>query len=107
VPAAAQADTSTFSVTGAPQTYTVPADTGYITATAVGARGGNNTVATDSQGATVTANLPVTPGETLYVYVGGHGWGAGNGFSGGVQQGGYNGGGNGSAYQNGGSGGGA
>jgi outer membrane protein OmpA-like peptidoglycan-associated protein len=106
VPAAAAGDAlaspTTFTYTGAPQTYTVPAGTAYITATAVGARGGNNTLYAIAQGATVSADLPVSGGQTLQVYVGGHGIGGGNGSAGG-----WNGGGFASGYPMGGSGGGA
>ena len=101
-PPALAADPVTFNYTGAVQTYTVPANTSHIVATAVGARGGNNTVAPIGQGATVSANLPVSGGQQLYVYVGYHGIGGYNGSTGG-----YNGGGDASPFHAGGAGGGA
>jgi outer membrane protein OmpA-like peptidoglycan-associated protein len=103
LPAVAQAaSTTTFNPTGAVQTYTVPAGTSYISATAIGARGGNNTLASIAVGATVTGSLAVSAGQVLYVYVGVHGIGGFNGSAGG-----YNGGGDASPYPMGGSGGGA
>ena len=91
---------TTFDYTGAEQTYTVPAAVCSITVDAYGAQGGNgqgyaytfySPVVYDvlggngGNGNRVQATLTVTPGETLYVYVGGQG---------GQTSGGYNGGGN-------------
>jgi hypothetical protein len=80
-PSAVAATSSTFTYTGADQTYVVPLGVAGIEVTAVGAPGGAtngsdpyNTVSSPGgEGATVTADLSVTPGETLYVYVGGAG----------------------------------
>ena len=79
-----------FSYTGAPQTWTVPAGVTSITIDAAGARGGNYSGAA-GLGGRVQATYAVTPGTTLYIYVGGAG-GDASGSS--VAQGGYNGGGN-------------
>ena len=72
-----------YSYTGVEQTYTVPAGVTAVTITAVGAPGGSgprntNTTPTPGaypggDGASVTATVAVTPGETLYVEVGGPG----------------------------------
>jgi uncharacterized repeat protein (TIGR02543 family) len=87
-----------FNYTGAEQTYIVPAGACTVTVAASGARGGGDwSVGSGSQ---VNATIPVTPSETLYIYVGGEG-----GYGG---SGGFNGGGNGgSGYGDGGGGGGA
>jgi Glycine rich protein len=58
--------------------YTVPAGVKSLTVTAVGAAGGNCTPAHGGSGATITATVPVTPGEALVVGVAGPG-GACNG----------------------------
>ena len=82
--AGAQAATQTraFAYTGGEQTFTVPAGVHLLHVVAVGGEGaaGNVGVA-GGRGGSVTADLPVTPGEALYVVVGGNG-GAG-GFNGG------------------------
>ena len=70
---AAQAQT-TFTYTGANQTYTVPAGVTSIQVEAVGGTGGVYSGATNyAYGARVRATLPVTPGEVLTVVVGGRG----------------------------------
>jgi hypothetical protein len=74
----------TFSYTGTPQQFTVPKNVTMLTVDALGAKG----AAIGGLGARALATIPVTPGETLAVYVGGQG-NAGNG--------GYNGGGSGGA----------
>lgn len=104
----AQVITQTFTYTGAPQQFIVPYCVSSITLTAKGAQGGlnayylanptNNPPSVGGLGGMATGVLNVTPGQTLYVYVGG--------------QNGYNGGGLGGTCQNcssagGGSGGGA
>ena len=70
--AALAATPTTFSYTGSVQTYTVPAGVTAINVNAVG-----GTVGTSGplggRGAVVTSDIPVTPLETLYVYVGGDG----------------------------------
>ena len=77
---------TSFNYTGALQTWTVPAGVTSITIDAYGAQGypGN---AAGGYGGLASGNLAVTPGQVLYIYVGG--------------QGGYNGGGIGGLSQNG------
>ena len=74
---AAHATSTTFSYTGAEQQYTVPARIDAVTIIAVGARGssyfGGGPGGPAGLGASVTATVPVTPGETLYLEVGGTG----------------------------------
>lgn len=96
----ALASSTTFGDTGAMQTYQVPEHVRSLSVTAAGAAGGNGYFAGE-RGATVSATLAVTPGSTLYVYVGG------DGASGAFTAGGFNGGGNASVYDGGASGGGA
>jgi hypothetical protein len=72
------ASPTTFNYSGAVQTYTVPSNVRSIAVTAVGAHGGNGPYHQGGQGGVVHATLPVTPGQPLYVYVGGS-----NGFNGG------------------------
>jgi hypothetical protein len=72
----------TFAYTGAVQNYTAPSGVSQITVTALGAEGdGLAAGGTAGLGASVTATLPVTAGEALYVYAGG--WGTNGGFNGG------------------------
>jgi hypothetical protein len=93
----------TFNYTGAEQTFKVPARVKYVTVTAQGAGSGGGTA-----GGLVRATIPVTPGESLAVFVGGEPSG---GYSDGTT-GGFNGGGDGGmgypsssgAYPNGGAG---
>jgi hypothetical protein len=93
---------TTFSSTGAEQTYTVPAGATQLAITAVGARGGANSFngLPGGFGASVTDQVTVTPGELLYVEVGGNG----GDTTGSYAAGGFNGGG---ASNNNGAGGGA
>jgi hypothetical protein len=89
----AQAATTTFSFTGAEQTFTVPQGVTSLHVVAVGGRGGPGFGPLGGQGApgvTATADLAVTPGTPLYVEVGGNGGGgqemgltAAGGFNGG------------------------
>ena len=76
----------TFASTGAEQTFTVPADVSAVTITAIGAPGGKGnpeTASTGGRGAKVSTAIAVTPGQTLYVEVGGPGGLGGGGFNGG------------------------
>jgi hypothetical protein len=97
--ALAQPPTQTFDYTGAEQSYVVPADITALKVVAVGAPGGAGRELTDAtgspggDGARVTGVISVTPGETIYVEVGGSGADAGVDTTGGL--GGFNGGGNG------------
>ncbi|HEX6688985.1 MAG TPA: glycine-rich protein [Solirubrobacterales bacterium] len=89
--APAQAVTQTFTYTGAEQTFVVPVGVSKLQVVVIGGSGG---ASEGSAGAAdqVSATLDVTPGQTLYVEVGGRGE---NGAGGGA--GGFNGGGNGGA----------
>jgi Glycine rich protein len=87
----------TFLFTGAEQTFTVPGGVTTLGVTAIGGYGG---AATDSVGgapADVVGSVTVTPGQTLYVEVGGVGQTIGEGGEGGFNGGGNGGGGGGGA----------
>jgi hypothetical protein len=80
LPAVASAATATvrFESTGAEQTWRVPLGVTSIDVVAVGGRGGNGTDGTlvageGGAGASVSGTLPVTPGQVLFVAVGGTG----------------------------------
>ena len=62
--------TVTFNYTGAVQTWIVPPCVYNITAVVAGAKGGGFN---GGNGARITANIAVTPGQTLYIYCGGMG----------------------------------
>ncbi len=93
-PVAAQSPSGsqTFDFTGAEQQFIVPLGVTSVTIQAFGAQGGTlaNGVNASGDGAMVTATILVTPGETLFVYVGGQGIAASSGVPG---AGGFNGGG--------------
>src|SRR4051794_16012733 len=90
------AQAAEFNPTGGERTYTVPAGVYSVHVVATGGRGGTPTGGgTGGVAATVTSNLAVTPGEVLYVDVGGDANGAGNGGFNGGGNGGVNGGGGG------------
>ena len=92
-PGIAQATSFTF--TGSEQTYTVPAGVTNVTITAIGGAGGTPASGAGlpgGRGATVTGIVAVSPGQVLYVHVGG---------TGDLLAGGYNGGGTGGATQEG------
>jgi hypothetical protein len=72
-----------FSYTGKPQQFKVPQNVSKVTVDALGARGAG----TNGAGARVLATIPVTPGETLAVYVGGQGDAANGGYNGGASGG--------------------
>lgn len=103
--------TCAFSYSGAPETFTVPAGVTSLGVGLVGGSGGAGSGASyyynapGGKGASVTATLPVSPGDTLQVRVGGAARAVGGGEAG------YNGGGTnpftGNSYQVSGSGGGA
>lgn len=65
--------TVTFNYTGAAQSWTVPAGVTSVEVLAYGAQGGGNAWAAGGLGGSAAATIPVTPGETLYLYVGGSG----------------------------------
>src|SRR5437588_8524627 len=80
---------TTFGYTSGEQTYTVPAGVTSVRLTATGAPGGagapgpNIPGVAGGLGALVTGDLAVTPGEVLYVEIGGPG-GDGNANGGGL-----------------------
>ena len=99
---AAPAAAETYLFTGAEQTYTVPAGVSKVHVVAVGGRGGSAHPGASGRpqggsGALVTADLPVSPGQTLYVEVGSNAGacnvlgGGGGGFLGGANGGVFNG----------------
>ena len=78
--------TQTFVFTGGPQLYVVPDGVTAINVTVKGGRGGTPpSGGTGGAGATVTATIAVTPGETLQVMVGGAGVAGGGGYNGGAR----------------------
>jgi hypothetical protein len=110
----AQAQTTSFGFTGAEQTFTVPAGVSSVHVVAIGARGGRGSDfgaqvgGAAGLGARLEADLDVTPGQILFIEVGGAGFDGAGRAGGGA--GGFNGGGssvNGSANLPGGGGGGA
>jgi Glycine rich protein/Abnormal spindle-like microcephaly-assoc'd, ASPM-SPD-2-Hydin len=72
--APAHAATRVFLYTGVEQTFVVPVDVHGVHVTAEGAAGGAGSPwPNGGSGGTIDAEVPVTPGETLYVEVGGAG----------------------------------
>jgi hypothetical protein len=102
---------TTFDYSGAPQSYTVPAGVTWLQIDAYGGMGGTAANAgTAGLGGRVQATIPVTPGETLFVYPGRAGGEITNWnsvVSGNSYDAGWNGGGVGYGNANGGGGGGA
>jgi fibronectin type 3 domain-containing protein len=90
--------TNTYSADNTVRSFPVPAGVLWLQADAIGAQGGTGATGVGGKGGRVQGAIPVTPGETLYLYVGG---------SGASNVGGWNGGGNGSGAGVGGGGGGA
>lgn len=97
---AAQAATQTFDYTGGEQTFTVPAGVTSVELAAIGGHGGSAAAsggaaapaASGGAAAQVTGTLNVTPGETLYVEVGGNGANGNPNGGGSSAAGGFNGG---------------
>ncbi len=83
----ASAATQTFHFTGAEQTFTVPTEVSSLHVVAIGGTGGDAGAA-GGAAAAVSADLPVTPGEVLYVEVAGNGDSAADGGAGGFNGGG-------------------
>jgi hypothetical protein len=79
--------THTFKYTSAEQTFRVPVGVNSLAVVALGAEGGGRSFYPPGnyygQGGRVHAVIPVRPGETLYVFVGGSGQGTTGGFNGG------------------------
>jgi hypothetical protein len=85
-PVGATLRSKTFKYTGKSQPFTVPADVTQVIVTADGAGGGGDNSSYYQQrglGGRVTATVPVQPGETLYVVVGGTADGVNGGYNGG------------------------
>ena len=98
-----KAQSVTFNYTGAVQTYTVAAGVTTLSVDMAGAQGGNgySNFSSGGLGGRVQCTMNVTPGQVLYIYVGGAGAvgvGSGNAAAG------YNGGGVGGPYGGGGGG---
>jgi large repetitive protein len=86
----------TFNFTGSQQSWTVPNGVTSINFTIAGAKGGNgNSGIVGANGATMAGALAVTPGQTIFINVGGQGA---------INAGGFNGGGNGGSGGGGGGG---
>lgn len=84
--AACATGTASYSFTGGEDCYEVPAGVHSLQVEATGAPGAGNTpdaTAVGGLGAIVTGTVAVTPGQTLYVNVGGPGQPAAGGFNGG------------------------
>jgi hypothetical protein len=97
--------TITFTHTGEYYTWTVPSGVTSITTDVRGAQGGGQPNGTQrGKGGRVQATLSVTPGATLYIYVGGSGTNSAGGSV--LAAGGWNGGGTGGNYPTSGGGGG-
>ena len=89
-----------FTYTGGQQSWVVPGGTKFIDVDAFGGEGGSG-----GKGGQIKARLTVTPGETLYIYVGGKGANQHGNRSGGWNGGGQGGSSNGGRYGAGGGGG--
>ncbi|MGB6952527.1 MAG: hypothetical protein WBE15_11330, partial [Candidatus Cybelea sp.] len=78
-----------FPFTGYEQSFTVPTGVTQLTVVASGASGPSSKYSTGGRGGKIRATIPVTPGETLAVFVGGegalgaYGSGGSGGFNGG------------------------
>jgi hypothetical protein len=94
--ASAQATTLTYLYTGGEQTFTVPTGVTTLHVVAIGGSGGA-TEALGGTAAVVGGNVSVTPGQILYIAVGGKGKNAGEGGGGGFNGGGEGGAGGGGA----------
>jgi hypothetical protein len=72
-----------FNYTGAQQTWTVPAGVNSVNVDVQGGQGGNTSWGTAGLGGRVQATIPVTPGSTIIINVGGQGTTSVGGFNGG------------------------
>lgn len=73
----------TFNYTGAQQTFVVPPGITSVNIKTWGAQGGANWVSNVNFGGYVEGDVAVTPGSTLYIYVGGQATTTTGGFNGG------------------------
>jgi len=80
------AQTQTFDTVGEHQ-WTVPDGVTEVDATVAGAQGGSNADAPGGEGGMTTGSFGVTPGETLYIFVGGQPDGQSGGTNGGARGG--------------------
>ncbi len=94
------AQSVSFSYTGSVQTYIVPKDVSSIAIDMSGAAGGSTSISEGGAGGRVQCSLAVTPGDAIYLYMGG----AGHNSKSNGAAGGYNGGGAGSEDAGGGGG---
>lgn len=76
-------DSAVFNYTGAVQYFVVPAGVTSVNLKAWGAQGGTSYAQSVNYGGFAAGDIVVTPGETLYVYVGGQPTGINGGFNGG------------------------
>jgi hypothetical protein len=88
VPGSIQPSTTTLAYSGAVQTWTAPFDTAPTVTVTLSGAGGGGSPSGEAVGGTVTATVPVSPGEVLSVYVGGAG-GAASGATAGAAGWGY------------------
>lgn len=65
--------TQSFAFNDGTHTYKVPAGVTQIQVDAQGAQGGSSSIMNGGKGGRVQASVPVIPGETLFIYVGGGG----------------------------------
>jgi hypothetical protein len=93
----APAATNVFTYTGAEQTFEVPGNVHTLNFLVIGAHGGAATDGTGGAAAEISGKLSVTPGQILYIEVGGVGQTVGEGGAGGFNGGGAGGGGGGGA----------
>src|ERR1700678_985782 len=77
----------TFKYTGKERAFTVPSNVTQIRVIALGANGSSQYDDHFGFGARVSAVIPVTGGEQLYIFVGGNGSGGTGGFNGGANGG--------------------
>ena len=84
----AQAATQAFFFTGIEQTFTVPPDVSSVQVMAIGGSGATSGLISGGTAAQVSGDLPVMPGQVLYVEVPGNGQSAENGGAGGFNGGG-------------------
>ncbi len=85
--APAAATTTIFEFSGVEETFRVPGGVTSIHVVAIGGKGGAATEATGGVGAKVVGDVSVTPGQTLYIEVGGLGKDVGAGGAGGFNGG--------------------
>ncbi len=70
-PTSSPTSSRTYSYTGSDQSYVVPSNIQYLLVEAYGAEGGSNGCYDGGKGGYIKTIITVTPGDTLYVLVGG------------------------------------